>query len=144
MLGRRLRWTVVLMLSALIVVVCAFWLAALCTPSFTPETFARLHNGMTLAEVETVLGPPGNYTTQRPRYELTEAIIKQLKNSYREEADRDVEFWQYNDVYLEIVFDNEGKVLNIQCNSMPTPNGGPLDNLFWRMKRQWRRWFPEK
>jgi hypothetical protein len=57
------RRTLVFIALAIIAIGVGIYLCWPRSPRFTEEQFARIHNGMTLAEVEAVLGcPPGNYS----------------------------------------------------------------------------------
>ena len=53
-------------------------------------------------------------------------------------------FWSGNDRLIIIAFDGpDGRVVALSSEQTRKWNQSPLDNLLWRLKRQWRRWFPE-
>jgi hypothetical protein len=42
---------------------------------------------------------------------------------------------------VEIRFDDDERVMNCWSGSVSKVEQGPLENLLWRAKRQWRKWF---
>ena len=136
---RRWKLLVALALAGLTVGVCAAWVLATWPSNLTWDKFARLRKGMTLAEVQEVLGPPGDYCARRPRYDVTDVLESK---SRLKQAGREVEVWLYDDAVLTIDFNSDGNAFSIQADSMPTPTANAFDSLVWRLKRQWHRWFP--
>jgi hypothetical protein len=107
----------------------------------TQENFDRIREGMSLAEVEAILGPPGDYRTGPTAYEEVGPT---------EEYDPTRMEWWTDTLLIDIDFDETGplerggtqraaKAWVDPCTRVPQ---GPLDNLLWRAKRQWHRWFP--
>jgi hypothetical protein len=115
----------------------------------------RIREGMTRAEVELILGMPGDYRTvrtappptvpYRPKPTPAELAkdgddrehIFDLKHSPGVEKltwlgdEGDVCVWMIGEQVAHADFSSREKVAQT-----------PLENLLWRTKRQWHRWFP--
>jgi hypothetical protein len=105
------------------------------------ENYASAY-GMTLSHVEALLGgPPGDYRTIRPGVEHKDSDLRIMKDAFRNSA-RAIEFWQCDDALVWVSFNEKGQADNVGRFPMPTPTAGAIDNLFWRAKRAWHRWFP--
>jgi hypothetical protein len=111
----------------------------------TRENFDRIREGMNREEVYAILGPPGDYRTGPAKYERVilmnddldwtgEPIVRPGCVWISERALVDVQFVQGDCVTLS--------GLTMYCSGEKVSQG-PLDNLFWGVKRQWRKWFPE-
>jgi hypothetical protein len=103
----------------------------------TPENFDRILDGMSLLEVDSVLGPSGDYTTGPITIVVPEwGLGVPAKNTYYE--------WTSDSDSILIGFDTSGEVVDKEHLLVRRLDGSLFDNLLWRAKRQWRRWFPEK
>jgi hypothetical protein len=93
-------------------------------------------DGMTRPEVYAILGPPGDYRTgpvegcESPTYRV----------GYIE--GRPAETWVADTTGCAFLFDSAGRMQMSQWVSCRPVSQTPLDNLLWRAKRQWHRWFP--
>jgi hypothetical protein len=129
----------------------------------TQENFDRIRAGMSRAEVEAVLGgPPGDYRSAWTDWpdagEGDDFNICCVDWSARSVSVRGYEpedladetdssgapvtgLWFGNDGCVKVYFspDVVGDK-HFLCTVRREP--GPLDNLLWRAKRLWRRWFP--
>jgi hypothetical protein len=103
----------------------------------TGENFDHIRKGMTRAEVEAILGPPGDYTTGPVNYDASPPL-------YFLSPAGSVAFWNSDMAYAHVLFDASDKVEEIFSHPGRRQEQGPLDNLLWRAKRQWQRWFPPK
>jgi hypothetical protein len=91
------------------------------------------------AELLSILGPPGDYTTgpiftdpiQETALVPSDCIFGGLSQDYWGTDDAEVTVWS-----------TDGVTMLIYCPATRAPQGR-LDNLLWRLKRQWHRWFPE-
>jgi hypothetical protein len=101
----------------------------------TRENFRRIQPGMTLSEVESVLGPEGDYRTGPPVAE----------------SGPDVELWRPtctphcwagDEGILVVVIDETGHTEEAFVWPTERKAQGFADTLLWRAKRQWHRWFP--
>jgi hypothetical protein len=96
----------------------------------TQENFDRIRPAMTRAEVEAILGPPGDYTTGP----VTNSALKQYLG-HGTWLD-----WQTDTAWVTIVLDEPGGVAQTRFVKWARLEQGPLDNLLWRAKRQLNRW----
>ena len=92
---RRWLWWV---LAVAIVLAAAFVLRSPRADRITPENYARVQPGMTRAEVEAILGPPGDFrkgpsNAPNPALEAADAVTGALARVHggTREADRDIE-----------------------------------------------------
>jgi hypothetical protein len=148
---RMLRW--VAALAGLAVVVAAG--AVVLWPRegrITQENYDRISEGMSCAEVEAILGPPGDYRTGLGETGFAEPKVW---SPDRDIAPRPVSnwstapgqsppwaSWMSDSFVIWIGIDDSGSVGDKLGYPRRTTQG-PLDNLLWRAKRQWRCWFPE-
>jgi hypothetical protein len=119
------------------------------TDRLTRENFDRIKEGMSFAQVEAILGPPGDYTTAP---ELKKKLnLAEYKNCY---ADRDclggvetldsmdpLACWESDSVQVFISFP-QGIVSTKDFFVTSREQQTPAENLLWRAKREWRKWFP--
>jgi hypothetical protein len=128
----------------------------------TLPNFCRVREGMSRAEVEAILGPPGDYrtvpTTDASEPQIFDDIdvwacyLFRQKRDCSESADPPA-FWFGDDGYVWINFES-GHVPNLEIESYGRSSRtrgfqkcnkqkrGPLHNLLWRAKCLWRRRFP--
>jgi hypothetical protein len=137
---RKLRWLLLLVGLAVVVAVGAFALWPR-KDRITRENFDRIQNGMSLAEVEAILGPPGDHRTRPTTYEPHFLEPPRLADRVASQPAVDIKKWQGDAGDVEVVFSN-GKRSAAFYATDPV-NQGPLDNLLWRAKRLWRRLFRE-
>jgi hypothetical protein len=134
-MGMRRRKLLVA-LAGLAVVVAAWaivlWPRAMPTSLVTKENCARIQLGMRRAEVEVILGPAGDYSTD-PRW-ASDWPAPGRPDSARWLSDRGA---------IYVCFDASGGVTkaNYWDNLALPPS--PLRDLLVPVERQWRRWFPE-
>ena len=119
----------------------------------TRENFDRIREGMSRAEVEAILGPPRDYRTR-----IGETDYGRTENTWI--ADRGPDFalgtnwvpgqskgkpylkadWMDDSFRITIVIGQSGSVVDKE--GWPRrKTQGQLDDLLWRGKRQWQRWF---
>jgi hypothetical protein len=111
----------------------------------TRANYDRIQIGMSRAEVEAILGSPGDYTTvdrertgdREGRRSIGE--LSDLLDSLRGHR----EHWDGDLVTIGVRFDEAGNLTNAGCEPYRPINHGPIGNLLWRLTRQWHRWFPE-
>jgi hypothetical protein len=109
------------------------------------ENCDRIHKGMTRAEVEVILGPAGDYTTRPAELvdgpDLSYVLLKAQSESCRDGRGVFL-MWTADSGVIGVAFHSERASGAAFC----PVNGIKQDareNLLWRAKRQWRRWFPE-
>ena len=124
------RRTLLVALVGLAVVVAAGAVALWPRPErITRENFARLKFGMSRAEVEAILGSPGEFSTGPLEY-----------GYFCMGEPPDV--WESDQGVILVFYGAPPLALDVRI--VPKRKEvGPLDNLLWRAKRQWHRWFLE-
>jgi hypothetical protein len=117
----------------------------------TRENFDRIKDGMSRAEVEAILGPPGDYSSGPVAYSEADGINTRVVVDASSLA-------AIGDFWLRNVWSGDRALCGVYISEAGyvtrTPYGigffelverveqSPLDNLIWRAKRQWRKWFP--
>jgi hypothetical protein len=101
----------------------------------TSENYSRIFEAtdITRAEVEAILGPPGDYTTRRTK---GDHLLEDGINS------KDVE-WRGDRYIIYAAFDSSGRLYFVDLYPNEPEDDSPLGDLLWRANRQWRRWFRE-
>jgi hypothetical protein len=153
---RKLRW--VLAGLAVLVGTAGLIVQSPQPPSrITRENYYRVREGMTRAEVEAILGPPGDYRTSLGEtacvgpepwswdVDLEDycdriATWQHIGGKYAERQSSGI--WRSDSIEIGMFSDDDsGRILtHFVCGRRTT--GSPLEKLFWRAKRQWHRWFP--
>jgi hypothetical protein len=114
------------------------------------ENALRITEGMTKAEVEDILGPPGDYTTAptrwsvfSPDFEFSRRTLDPVKARFLGTDFSHPAIWSSDTDHVEVVYCDSAAVIvrYVTCERLPQ---SILDSLLWRAKRQWRRWFPEQ
>jgi hypothetical protein len=103
----------------------------------TQGNFERIKEGMGRADVEAILGHPGDSTTG-----LTFPIYRELIDDWPPVGTTLID-WTSDSVWITVAFDSSGRVVRCVCSENVRISQGPLENLLWRLKRPWHRWFPE-
>jgi hypothetical protein len=159
--------TLLVVLSGLAVVVAAGAVVLWQRPPsrITRENFERIKEGMSRAEVEAILGPPGDYRTGdgemdygmeneawmpdtgpdvakglSPDFDKLETNWKRDPGQSPEDPSSRAD-WLGDSFGIAIAIGPSGSVEE-KVGLPRRTTQGPLDNLLWRLKRQWRRWFP--
>ena len=123
----------------------------------TLENCNRIREGLSRAEVEAILGPPGDYRTGpgetghgstenmfwTPDRSLDVARGMDWSNfSQSPDAPGLCAIWLSDSATVIIGIDDSGTVVFKRERPRRTTQS-PLDNFLWRVKRQWHRWFSE-
>jgi hypothetical protein len=107
----------------------------------TAENYNRIKAGMTRAEVETILGgPPGDYATEATAF--ADRAYEYQIDLPRGEVVRASD-WRADTIIIRVAWDGD-VVKGTVCEPNKSSGASWLENLHWRVKRQWRRWFPDK
>jgi hypothetical protein len=123
------------------------------TSPFRPgmEHFDRIRDGMTRDEVCAVVGPPGDYSSG-PLMDAASLIAcnggPRDAEDYRPpstdtatgEIVERVE-WRTDNAIASVFFRPTGEVRDKYLSAVWRIGQSPVENLLWRAKRQWRRWF---
>ncbi len=108
----------------------------------TWENYDRIKAGMTRAEVEAFLGAPGDYRTRltgRPELGTLRRHTFDEAEAARDEKD----LWKGDTGNIVVSYGCSGTTTEALYYEVDRPGQRPLDNLLWRLRRQWRKWFPE-
>jgi hypothetical protein len=113
----------------------------------TEENVGRIREGMSRAEVYAILGPPGDHLTGPVEY-LQDGFVECNENDFGLQFEGEYwARWLGDRTLVDLEFGEDGCVIGGFSKYHYTGRRveqGPLDNLLWRAKRQWRRWFPER
>jgi hypothetical protein len=106
----------------------------------TRENYDRIRAGMTRAEIETILGPPGDYTTapiEGVRVASSTFSAPGSEIAYLESR------WLSDTAQAVVWFDYSGRANRGYYAPMRIKDETLWSRFLWRAKRQWHRWFPE-
>jgi hypothetical protein len=107
-------------------------------PGISRRNYDRIVQGMPIAVVQSMMGePPG----QSPGLQ---AIQSYEKSSWPAAVWTDHRLtWYADDVFVFVYVDTSGHVTQKELMVPDEVPQGPVENLLWRAKRRWHRWFPE-
>jgi hypothetical protein len=154
------RWKLLVVLAGLAIVAAGVIVLRPEPPSrITLESCRRIREGMTRAEVEAILGPPGDYRTAVGETEYPtsrdsgrawrrDPEFSDLNLNWEEQID-----WMEHELFQQAVWvgdeflvrcrlDDSGH-LKERCAFARRTKQTAFDSFLWRLKRKWRRWFPE-
>jgi hypothetical protein len=142
MQGRRLRKLLVVLAGLAVVATVGAVVLWPRAERVTPENVERLRVGMTQNEVEAIIGLPGDHSTQETvvmpmNTESWCDVIGETNPNERKAR------WIGDKTWVDVAFDKTGHVTFLQLGKRGVVDHGALGNLLWRVKRQWRRLFPE-
>jgi hypothetical protein len=141
---RKFRWVLVALAGlAPVAIAAAFVLRPLPPSKINEASFALIPKGlhvsptMDRAQVEAILGPPGDYRTvptlgQAPSYwsnGTTNGFLTTLA-------------WEGDTAIICVHFTPSGFVFGKDLISNQPKKLTYIEVLVWRAKRQWHRWFP--
>jgi hypothetical protein len=115
----------------------------------TEENLSWLRMGMlsrkmTRADVEAILGPPGDYRSREVAYQASGGWLGGTRVGLRlkpgEKATE--EQWLGDTIRIRVLFNAAGLAADSDVDPATQSKQGTLDHLVWRAKRQWRQWFP--
>jgi hypothetical protein len=152
----RLRWVLALAGLAVLVVVGVIFVLWPQPERITRQNFDRIREGMTRADVEAILGPPGDHRTRLGETNL----LGQNWLPDSDEYDPGVATWRAargnaieghisgavwigDTLDVRVFVDDTGRVFDASADERRTTKHA-LDSLFWRVRHQWRRWLTEK
>jgi hypothetical protein len=105
----------------------------------TRANYDRIQIGMSRADVETILGPPGDYRSGAVKWKASSIeVVFQIDSPAHDR-------WMGDHGSIDIWFpEYEGYsgARHMTFDDVEPIAQTPLDNLLWRLKRQWHRWFP--
>jgi hypothetical protein len=110
----------------------------------TRDNHARIHEGMNRAEVEGILGPPGDYRSGPVEYHDLQLLAgSRAGSSFGSDFPAETEKWLGETLAISVSYNVYGKVVHAGLADPLEPKPGLLDVLCWRVRRWSSRWFPE-
>jgi hypothetical protein len=115
----------------------------------TRENFGRLKPRMIQSEVYAIFGPPGDYTTgpiveggitERTTDDTCTLVVWPIPHFPLPIC----EVWETDGAQMEVMYSASGELMFSYWISQDKTSQSPLEDLLWRTKRQWRKWFPKK
>ncbi len=101
----------------------------------SPESFGRVDVGMRRAQVEAVLGMPGDYRTgpteEPPALSFGTDEAELAKAST----------WAGDTAVISVEYDGAEKVTAKRYEPLRRTAPSFFDDWLWRIRRQWRQWF---
>jgi hypothetical protein len=108
----------------------------------TRQNVDSIKDGMSQAEVEAILGPPGDYTTGPVRWMRWMSVDEAVAisgSAYDSETPETS--WMADTGMISVRFGSHGVYIKRFADAQKEEQTLP-DNLLWRAKRLWRKWFP--
>jgi hypothetical protein len=111
----------------------------------TRENWDRVVPGMTRQDVLSLLGEPGDFSTG-PTRRSEDRVAAWHDPSTTTGGPQTVEivYWHTDDLTITAWFYSDGRLAVKTLCRKTREEQGPLEGFLWRIKRQWREWFPER
>jgi hypothetical protein len=116
----------------------------------TRENFDRIREGMTRTEVEAILGPPGDGSSGPLEFRDFLLRFDRVNDYYRPSSSevlggkwQERVEWLSDQHFVSVCFLQSGHVRTKSCDDVRRKEQSTFDNILFRAKRQWHRWFPE-
>jgi hypothetical protein len=110
----------------------------------TRENYDRIHEGMSRAEVEAILGPPGDYRNGPTNTWFATWVAPDAPVAWQGDRGSIFVYRKGGDPFFaDTEPDDPDSVSSASFVQVQRVRQGPLEDLLWRAKRQWHRWFPE-
>jgi hypothetical protein len=110
----------------------------------TLQNYTRIEKGMSRADVEALMGPPGDHRTRPVPFDA--GLVPRMEYlDYREASGDPALRWAGDEIYATVYFDSAGRVLERVVAPVPPirrEDRSPWGDRLWRLKRHWRRVFP--
>jgi hypothetical protein len=115
------------------------------------QNLERIKRGMTRAEVEAILGPPGDHATAPLEDPDPHWLVMSnwrpydrpvVDRFYRVSVEYQVIQWRGDAGIICVEFTLSDHVVEAGMYPVKRVEQTLLGNLLWRAKRQWHRWFP--
>jgi hypothetical protein len=110
----------------------------------TRETAARIRLGMHISQVRGILGPPGDYSTGPVLADGSPMVEMGFGRISSDHSSDHNDVWVSDSAQVRLRWDGYGTSYLVVFTPMTRVPQPYLDNLLWRAKRQWHRWFPSR
>jgi hypothetical protein len=108
----------------------------------TRENGARIRLGMHIDQVRGILGPPGDYSTGPELADGSPSAALGF-GRFTSSASNRTDVWVSDSAQVRVKWDGDDMSFLVMYTPMTRVRQPFLDNLLWRAKRLWGRWFPE-
>jgi len=142
MRGRKVRRAALVAVPIVVVAIGA--VAAFATPEPSAVTMRANFHRMAVksvssqAELVSILGPPGDHTTG-PTTACSTPEHAEVRYDYL--LGLPVDYWKTDTWEVKVLCAMDGCAILEYSTCAKTPQSR-IENLLWRAKRQWHRWFP--
>ena len=119
-------------------------------PRISVKNYERIQGGMTPADVNAILGPPGDYST-RPRDMDIERFVTDFRifdaKAFEEgmkakHGGPDSRQWRNDRLTIVVFFGPTDRVVAMLHDPTGTADLGPFGNFRRGIEKVWHRWFP--
>jgi hypothetical protein len=140
---RRRKLLVALAVGLVGLAAAALWPRTPRAERITLDNYYRIDASMTRAEVEAILGPPGDYRTGPTTLSQGFSFfIIEVHGGWGEPPFSRPVYWTSDTLEIVAYHYSDGTLSEFGYRPLEPDHSGPLDNLRWRAKRLWRQWFP--
>jgi hypothetical protein len=108
----------------------------------TRGDFDRISAGMSRAQVEAILGPPGDYTTGPIGFHDWQMVGWPDRSSKRRPGVMSGYGWTNDLAHIWVEFGDSGEVVAAAFWPCSRPKQGIVELVLSWANRQWHRWFP--
>jgi hypothetical protein len=122
---KRLKKIVVFVILAILVAIATVprawwqWVGLLARPEITEEAYGRIRPGMTLQEVEAIIGAaPGHYPANSSMAPIWRGYTAHAVYVFLEDG-QTPESWGMPHASISLIFDEQGKVVRTDYHSFP-------------------------
>lgn len=141
-MSRRRR---IAFLTVVVIALCGFAFAFRPSESrVTRENFDRIRKGMSRAEVEAILGTPGDYRTGPMQYDPM-TMLMDGSEYWRSEL-MAISEWQGDEGTILVAFERStgspGGALLAEWGEVTEPQANPIRRILWRVERLWKKQVP--
>jgi hypothetical protein len=109
----------------------------------TQENYDSIRMGMSRAEVEAILGTPGDHRTgasyTEPHISIGMPSAEDWFNVFAADSDPAWPVWKGDTMEIQVHFSDSGHATQKSRQTAHLWEQTSLDNLLWRAKRLWRR-----
>jgi hypothetical protein len=139
MRGHRLRWVLATLTAAFVVLAVAPWPRTQ-ADRFPREKFDRIQRSMPLADVNAILGPPGDYTTVPPALSEPRVVGVAWTGDSSKRNELPYHAWLDDSAAIWVGFEDAGGVAYAEYFENVGRQRGILLNLLGWLKERCRSW----
>jgi hypothetical protein len=137
-IGLMRRWKLLVVIASPIALLVAgtfvYWSGS--TP-ISRENYDRIQPGMSRRDVEEILGRPGDYSLRPAKFSRVDENSIRHATMPASGANAFRRRWATDTAYIQIDFDQFGRVASCLFGTPVQDDRGWFGNLAWRVERQW-------